>query len=226
MYQKKKEGTLRIVPAILTNDKQDLELKIHQASKFAALSQIDVMDGIFVPSHSVGYSELGPIQTNMELEIHLMVIKPQDYFEGYKNAGAKRIIFHFEATDKPAQLLKQLKEMELEAGIAINPETPVISILPFLNDLDMLLLLAVNPGFYGSPFIPSVLDKARELSSIFASNAKPPVLALDGGVKPDNILDIYRSGVTQAVVGSAMFKGDPEENYNNFLEKISLNMIV
>lgn len=213
---------MKIIPAVLTNDEQDLELKIRLAEKITPLAQIDVMDGIFVPSYSVGFKELQKIKTNMELEIHLMVIKPEMYFEGYKNARAKRIIFHFEATNKPYELLKQLKNMGLEAGIAINQETPVNAVVPFLKDLDMLLLLAVNPGFYGSPFIPSVLDKACELSSILSHNSCPitPVLALDGGVKLDNILNIYNSGVKQAVIGSAIFKGNPEENYNNFLVKL------
>ena len=209
---------MKIVPAILTNDAADLEVKIRQAEKFAPLAQIDVMDGMFVPSNSVSFKELQPIKTDMELEIHLMVKNPIEYFDGYKKANAKRILFHLEAVDNASELLDEIKKLNMETGLALNPETPIDKVLPYLEKLDMILLLAVNPGFYGSPFIPSVLDKARELSGIL-TNRPNIVLSLDGGVKADNIIDIYNSGVQQAVAGSSIFKGDPEANYKNLIKK-------
>jgi ribulose-phosphate 3-epimerase len=206
-----------IVPAILTNDPADLELKLRQAESFCTLAQLDIMDGKFVPSTSIGFADLAKIKTSLTLEVHLMVFNPELHFEGFKNAGAKRILFHYEATTQHAALIQQLKAMSISPGIVINPETPASALAPLWDDLDMILLMAVTPGFYGAPFIPEVLDKARELAKV---PNKKFILALDGGVKLDNAKIIADAGVEQLDVGSAIFKGDPVLNYNQFLDSI------
>jgi len=207
----------KIVPAILTDDPKALVQMISSAEKFCDLVQIDIMDGKFVPSKSINSDDLKKIKTNLYLEVHLMVLNPENYFKGFKEAGAKRIIFHYEAAPRPKELIDTLKKLKIKPGIAINPETPVTAIDPFLDELDMVLLLAVNPGFYGSPFIPEVLQKARELSQM----RKKIILALDGGVKFDNVREIADSGVEQIDVGSAIFKnGDPRANYKKFAELV------
>ncbi len=207
----------KIVPAILTGDPKDLAKMISASEKFCDLVQIDIMDGKFVPSKSITFEDLKKIKTNLFLEVHLMVLNPENYFKGFKEAGAKRIIFHYEATGKPKELIDMLKKLGVKPGIAINPETPVTAIDPFLDDLDLVLLMAVNPGFYGSPFIPEVLDKARELSRM----TKKLILSLDGGVKFDNVKDIASAGIEQIDIGSAIFKnGDPGENYRKFVDLV------
>jgi ribulose-phosphate 3-epimerase len=210
----------KIVPAILTNDPAQLEKMIKAAEDFCDLVQIDIMDGKFVPSQSISSEDLKKIKTKLYLEVHLMVNEPEKYFKGFAEAGAKCILFHFEATDKPAELIKTLKSMGLSPGIVINPGTPVDSVRPFTNDIDVLLLMAVNPGFYGAPFIPEVLDKARAISEW----KKKFILSLDGGVKLDNVVEIARAGVEQIDVGSAIFKGEnPKENYKKFEEKLKMS---
>jgi ribulose-phosphate 3-epimerase len=208
---------IKIVPAILTNDPADLELKVRQAESFCGLAQIDIMDGKFVPSTSVGFEDLKKVKTKLYLEVHLMVLEPEKYFDGFISAGAKRILFHYEATKKSAELLKLLRSKGISPGIVINPGTKTEEVQPLFNDIDMLLLMAVVPGFYGAPFIPEVLDKAKAISKM----KKKFILSLDGGVKLDNFLDIVNSGVEQIDVGSAIFKGEPGENYKRFFGKLS-----
>ena len=207
----------KIVPAILTDDPKALAQMISSAEKFCDLVQVDIMDGKFVPSKSIASDDLKKIKTKLFLEVHLMVERPEEYFKGFKDAGAKRILFHYEATARPAELIKMLKDMKVSPGIVINPGTPVTAVEPFFPDIDMLLLMAVNPGFYGSPFIPEVLEKAREISKL----DKKFILSLDGGVKFDNVRAVSEAGVEQIDVGSAIFKGDdPAANYRKLSELI------
>jgi len=206
---------VKIVPAVLTDDPKDLEVKIRQAESITDIAQIDIMDGMFVPSNSIGSDDLKKIKTSLYLEVHIMAMNPEKMFKGFKDAGAKRILFHYEATDNPSGLIDQLKSMAISPGMVINPKTPVKAVKQFFPRIDILLLMAVNPGFYGAPFIPEVLDKAREIS---AMEDKKFILSLDGGVKQDNFLDIVKAGVEQIDIGSAIFKGDPKENYQAFLK--------
>lgn len=207
---------IKIVPAVLTKDPADLELKIRQAESITDIAQIDIMDSKFVPSVSITAEDLAKIKTKLYLEIHLMVMEPEKHFDEFIKAGAKTILFHYEATKKHAELIKNLRSKGISPGIVINPNTRVEEVQPFLNDIDILLLMAVNPGFYGAPFIPDVLDKARAISKM----KKKFILSLDGGVKLDNFMDIVNAGVEQIDIGSAIFKGDVKENYKKFMEKL------
>lgn len=201
---------MKIIPAILTDNAKDLELKIRQSELFAKIAQIDIMDGRFVPSVSIKAEDLSKIKTSLFLEAHLMVEHPIDEIIPFKKAGVKRIIFHFESKDNPQDILKKIKEEGLEAGIAINPGTGINQIEPFFKELNVLLIMAVNPGFYGSKFIPEVLEKSRGLYK----KKRNYLIALDGGVKSDNICDIRDAGVEIACVGSGIFgRGAPENNF-------------
>ena len=153
----------KIVPAILTNDPSELERMITSSEAFCDLVQVDIMDGKFVPSVSISSDDLKKIRTKLYLEVHLMVVDPEKYFDGFIEAGAKRILFHYEATNKPAELIKLLRSKGVSPGLAINPQTSIEKVEVFFSDIDVLLLMAVNPGFYGAPFIPEVLDKAKEI---------------------------------------------------------------
>ena len=208
---------MRIVPAVLTDKPDELKRMIAQAEGFCDLVQIDIMDGRFVPSGSISAVDLAKIKTKLKLEIHLMVEEPGKYLEPFKRAGAKRIVFHYESKEDPAGVLQKIRALGMEAGIAINPETPVSKVEGYFKDIDVLLFLSVNPGFYGSKFIPGVCDKARVLKETRGR----PIIAMDGGLKMDNILMIKEAGVDLACGGSGIFgKGDPKENYRNLAEML------
>lgn len=205
---------MKIVPAVLTDKPDELKRMVISSEAFCDLVQIDIMDGKFVPSKSVSAEDLAKIKTDLRLEVHLMVDEPSRYLEPFKKAGAKRIVFHYESKENPAEIISKIRALDMEAGIAINPETPVSKVEQFFKDIDVLLFLSVNPGFYGSKFIPEVCDKVRSLKG----RKERPLIAMDGGLKAENILMIRDAGVDLACVGSGIFgKGDPAENYRNLL---------
>jgi len=200
----------RVVPAILTDDPSTLEKMVHQAESFTDYVQIDIMDGHFVPSRSVTWEDIAGLPINIKWEAHLMVTRPEEYLEGFKQASAGKIIFHHEATTSPQQVISQIRNLGLEIGLAINPETPVSAIAPYIKQVDGVLLLTVTPGFYGSKFIPEVMDKVAELRNI-----QPGIeIGVDGGIKESNIQEIARAGVDYICVGSAVFlQPDPAASY-------------
>ena len=200
----------RVVPAILTDDPSTLEKMVHQAESFTDYVQIDIMDGHFVPSRSVTWEDIAGLPINIKWEAHLMVTRPEEYLEGFKQASAGKIIFHHEATTSPQQVISQIRNLGLDVGLAINPETPVSAIAPYIKQVDGVLLLTVTPGFYGSKFIPEVMDKVAELRNI-----QPGIeIGVDGGIKESNIQEIARAGVDYICVGSAVFlQPDPAASY-------------
>jgi ribulose-phosphate 3-epimerase len=202
----------KVVPAILTDDPESLEVMIRQAESFTGYVQVDIMDGQFVPSRSVTAKHLRDISIKLEWEAHLMVNAPESYFEDFRRAGAKKVVFHYESTDIPQEVISQARKSGLGVGLAINPETPVSDILSLLGEVDSVLLLTVNPGYYGSPFIPEVLDKVAELRA-----ASPDMeIAVDGGIKESNIVDVARKGIDMICVGSAVFlQSDPGESFRH-----------
>lgn len=209
---------MKIIPAILTDKPEELRKMITQAEDFCDLAQIDIMDGRFVPSKSISAEDMMKIKTNLKLEVHLMVEEPTKYLEAFKRAGAKRIVFHYESKESPSAVIMKIRALGLEAGIAINPETPIADIEKFFRGIDILLFLSVNPGFYGSKFLPEVCEKAKALKD----RKEKPVIAMDGGIKADNILLIRDSGVDIACVGSGIYgKGDAKQNYQSLLKKLS-----
>ena len=207
----------KVVPAILTDDPESLEVMIRQAESFTGYVQVDIMDGQFVPSRSITAKHLRDISIKLEWEAHLMVNTPENYFEDFRRAGAKKVVFHYEATDIPQEVISQARKSGMGVGLAINPETLVSDILPLLGEVDSILLLTVNPGYYGSPFIPEVLDKVAELRA-----ASPDLeIAVDGGIKEGNIVDVARKGIDMICVGSAVFlQPDPGESFKHLQELV------
>ena len=207
-----------IIPAILTDNPKDLEKMIRQAEQFTDYAQIDIMDGKFVPSKSIIASDLAKIKTNLFLEAHLMVSQPQNYIQDFKKAGAKKIIFHFEATKKPLEAIKAIKDAGLKAGLAINPGTKNSQISQLVEKIESVLFLSVNPGFYGAKFIPEVIDKAREFKRLFPSVQT----GIDGGMKLDNVRLASEIAIDYICVGSAIFsKEDPGESFKSLKNLIS-----
>lgn len=199
---------VRVVPAVLTDNPKALEKMVRQAETFTDYVQFDFMDGKFVPSHSVSPESLGRFHMKLKWEAHLMMREPASHFANLKLAGAQKVIFHFEAVKSPEQTIAHARKFSLKVGIAINPETHIASVLPLAKKVDSILLLSVNPGFYGAKFIPEVMNKTSELRGAASQ------IGIDGGVKDDNIETIARSGVDVIYVGSAIFlQPDPAQAY-------------
>lgn len=200
----------RVVPAILTEDPRAMETMVRQAETFTTYVQFDIMDGQFVPSRSITLEHLAGLPMKLSWEAHLMVQYPEKYLEGFRQAGAQKVLFHYEATPSPREIISLARNLNLEVGLAVNPETPVSTIIPLAGEVDSVLFLSVHPGFYGSQFVPEVLDKIIEFRS-----ARPGVeIGVDGGIKEGNIAQVARAGVDVIYVGSAIFlQPQPSESF-------------
>jgi ribulose-phosphate 3-epimerase len=205
---------IRIIPAILTEDSEALARMVRQAEAFCDYVQFDIMDGRFVPSYSIGCADIAALRPKLKWEAHLMVAEPASYLTEFREAGASRVVFHYEASPAPEEVIGLVKGLGLEVGLALNPETPVSAVSSWLAQLDSILLLTVNPGFYGSAFIPEVLDKVAELRRVC-----PEIeIGVDGGIKDGNIARVARTGVDAICVGSAVFlQPQPAESYRHLL---------
>jgi ribulose-phosphate 3-epimerase len=205
---------IAVIPAILTNDAEAFSKMVREAISYSKYVQVDIMDGQFVPSKSITQEQIRGLPAGLKWEVHLMVLHPETQLDGYHKAGAVKVIFHFEATPDPLRVITAARKLGMEVGLAVNPETPVASILPLTEKVDSVLFLAVHPGFYGAKFIPEVLDKIRELR-----RAMPHlIIGIDGGVKENNIKQIANTGVNEIFVGSAiLMQPDPGAAYRKLL---------
>jgi len=206
---------VRVVPAILTDSPQELDKLLRQAETFTDFVQLDVMDGKFVPSQSVNAEHIAALHTNLNWEVHLMVLNPENQLESFKKAGAQKAVFHYEATHTPKEVISRARDIGIAVGLAVNPETKLSSILPLADEVDSVLFLSVTPGFYGSKYIPEVIDKVAAFHK-----ARPKIeIGVDGGVKESNIVDIARAGASVIYVGSAIsLQPDPAESYRRLLK--------
>jgi ribulose-phosphate 3-epimerase len=204
---------MKIVPSVLTDQLDEFKETLRKAEVFADYVQIDFMDGRFVPSKSISPRDTAGIAAIIGCEAHLMVEQPEQYLKVLKGFGFGRIIFHWEVSSNPRDLIKAIKAEGMEAGAALNPETDARRLDGFVDKLDSVLFMSVNPGFYGSPFIPEVLEKIGG----FRKDYPEIVIGIDGGVALDNLQTIKALGVTYACVGSRIFcSDDPAESYKEF----------
>jgi ribulose-phosphate 3-epimerase len=205
----------RIVPAVLTDDAAALTVMLRQAEGFTGYVQMDIMDGKFVPTHTVGLREIVAAGTSLTWEAHLMVENPVDYFVPFREAGAAKVIFHYEATQNHREVIDAARRAGLLVGLAVNPETPLEKVLPLAQELDSVLFMTVHPGYYGAEYLPEIMDKVRA----FCEAMPDVVTAIDGGAKASNIQEIAASGLDYICVGSAVFKAsDPGAAYRKLLE--------
>ncbi len=206
---------MKIVPAVLTDNPQDLKLMLARAETFTDFVQIDFMDGSFVPSKSIAPEDLTEIKMSIDWEAHLMVKDPIHCLSSLNRDGLKRIIFHWEADSRPESVVSGIRDLGLHVGLAINPETPLSQFEGIVPQIDSVLFLSVHPGFYGSPFIGEVLEKIGEFRSHFPST----LIGIDGGISLDNIQRVKSSGVDYACVGSRIFRHDnPRKRYEEFIK--------
>ena len=188
---------------------------------------LDVMDGVFVPNLSFGITVISSIRkaTNLFFDVHLMITDPIRYVEDFANAGADLINFHLEACDDPRAVIDAIKKTGKKVGITIKPKTPVDALLPYLEQVDMILLMSVEPGFGGQSYIPGSTEKIKKLRSMIDDRGLKTDIEIDGGVGLGNIREVLDAGCNIVVAGSAVFKGDIAESagkFNKVLEDYQL----
>lgn len=210
-----------LAPSILSADFCQLGKQIEEIGEGGAqYVHIDVMDGVFVPSISFGMPIVSSIRprTKMFLDVHMMVTQPERYVEEFVKCGADNITIHVEACDCVEETLKKIKQLGAKASIALNPETPVSKIVPYIELVDMVLVMTVHPGFGGQKYIPECTDKIREVRQLIEAKKLNVNLEIDGGVNLDNLEMNLEAGANVIVAGSAVFKGDIKEKTKQFLQ--------
>lgn len=210
-----------LAPSMLSADFCELGDQLGEVEKAGApYLHIDVMDGIFVPSISFGMPVVSSIRkcTKMFFDVHMMVTKPERYVEEFVKCGADSVTIHVEACDCIEDTLKRIKDLGVKAGIALNPETPVEEVLPYLAMVDMVLVMSVHPGFGGQAYIPECMDKIKEIRAAITERNLDVKLEVDGGINLDNLQANLDAGADVIVAGSAVFKGDITEKIKSFLK--------
>jgi len=207
---------MKIIPAILAEKFEDGLRMLKQAESFAHYVQIDLIDGIFVPSKSFPAEQIIDLHTPLSFEIHLMVRDPLALMGGVSNPQLKKVMFHFESDVNHLDFINQMKKRGITPGLAIKPETPIDRFRSISEQVDTLLFLTVNPGYYGSPFQYHVLKKIEEARRIFPNK----LISADGGISSDHLQMFFKIGVDCVCVGSRIFLGNPEENYKKFTHQL------
>ncbi|MEC1520900.1 ribulose-phosphate 3-epimerase [Neobacillus niacini] len=199
---------LKIAPSILSADFAKLGDEIMAVEKAGAdYIHVDVMDGHFVPNITIGpliVEAIRPV-TKLPLDVHLMIENPDQYIENFAKAGADYITVHVEACRHLHRTIHHIKSFGIKAGVVLNPATPVETIQHILNDIDMVLLMSVNPGFGGQKFIPEVLPKIKKVKEMADSIGKEIEIEIDGGVNPETAKLCVEAGATVLVAGSAIY---------------------
>jgi ribulose-phosphate 3-epimerase len=214
----------KLAASILSADFGRLTAEV-QALEAAGIDwiHVDVMDGHFVPNITIGPDVVRAIRkiTRLPLDVHLMISNPDRYLEAFVDAGANWLGVHVEATTHLHRTVQRIKELKVQASVALNPATPLNSIEYVLPDLDMVLIMTVNPGFGGQEFIPAVLSKVRQLRQTIDDSALSALIAVDGGVNPQTVDLLVAAGVDIFVSGSAVFeKGYYATNIQGLKERI------
>ncbi len=205
----------RIVsPSMLSADFGHLERDTKMIDRSAAeWVHIDVMDGVFVPNISFGFPVLKAITSATEkfMDVHLMIVEPEKYVARFAEAGADLVTFHWEATERVQECIDLIRSKGAKVGISIKPKTPVSVLEEILPQLDLVLIMSVEPGFGGQSFIEGSTEKVRELKAMIERKGLKTLIEIDGGVSRHNARELYEAGCDALVAGSAVFKAaDPE----------------
>ena len=210
-----------LAPSILAADFKELGQAIKTIEENGAeYLHYDVMDGMFVPSISFGMPVLASIRscTKQVMDVHLMITEPIRYIKEFKEAGADLITIHLEACEDVAATIKAIREAGLKVGLSIKPATEAEAIRPYLDQIDMILVMSVEPGFGGQKFIPESLDKIRTLRAMVEEAGVNVDIEVDGGIYQANVKEVLDAGANIIVSGSGVFKGDIAKNTREFME--------
>lgn len=211
---------MKVAPSILSADFANLERDVKKVEELGAdWIHIDAMDGQFVPNLTLGANVVSALRsvTTMPLDCHLMIEQPERYILEFAKAGADYISVHVEATPHIHRAIQQIKEQGVKAGVVLNPGTPVTAVLPVLSQVDLVLVMTVNPGFGGQAFIPETLDKVVELHTIRQEKGYTYLIEVDGGVNEETAKLCSQAGVDVAVAGSYIYHA---QNMKDAIESI------
>ena len=213
---------IKLAPSILSADFARLLEDVKKVEEAGCeYLHIDVMDGHFVPNITLGPNIVKSLRkdVNMVFDAHLMIENPDMYIKDFAEAGCDIIVVHQEACKHLHRTIQNIKSYNIKAGVALNPATPIETIKHILKDVDMVLIMTVNPGFGGQSFIDSMIDKIRELKAIVVEQSLNIDIQVDGGIKPSNVADVVNAGANVIVAGSAIFNSsDIKETVIEFRE--------
>ncbi len=210
-------------PSILAADFWKLGMQIQQVKDAGAqYLHIDVMDGVFVPSISFGMPVITSLrkQTDIFFDVHIMIVEPERYAAEFVACGADMVTFHLEATDKVAETIEVIRNAGAKVGISIKPDTPVEAVVPYLEQIDMVLVMTVEPGFGGQKYMDKCTDKIKSLRKIITDKLLNVDIQVDGGITVDNVSVVLEAGANVVVAGSAVFKNDIPSNVKAFLKQM------
>jgi ribulose-phosphate 3-epimerase len=214
---------IKLAPSILDADFTCLERELRKIESGGAdLIHLDIMDGNFVPNISFGPKIVESIKskTSLPLEVHLMIEKPENHIKSFINAGGDIIIVHYETSKHLDKLIQTINKADVKSGIALIPATPLNVIEYLINKIDILLIMAVNPGFGGQKFMPEMFTKIEKARKIIDNQKKSISLAVDGGINLDNISKVVKAGANIIVVGQIIFKSANSEETTKKIKNI------
>ncbi len=196
---------IEIIPTIIAKDFQELQEKIKKVETYVKWVQLDVMDGQFVENSTWNKpADLKNLETNLNLEAHLMIQNPEENIDDWIASGVKRIIIHFESTNQPKEVIGRIKKAGLAVGLAINPETSIEVVDDFIEQLDLVLVMTVQPGRGGQKFLEETLVKIKDLRTKY----KNVNIEVDGGINPETAPQVIQAGANLLASGSAIFEND------------------
>ena len=213
-----------IAPSMLSSDFGRLIDEIELINKSNAdWFHLDVMDGVFVPNITFGSPVLDIFKNYAKkpLDIHLMIVNPENYIDKFSSYNPDTITFHIEAVKDISAILKKIKNLNIKAGLAINPDTPIKDLEPYLNEIDMVCLMGVFPGFSGQKFINKTNSRLRDLKKLIESKKSNALIQIDGGVDLSNVKELSRLGADILVSGSCIFKSKNPSKIIDSLKKES-----